>query len=353
MKTTLSLLFYFLSSSLAVRTPSISYISKSKEVVIGSSVELECSVQFAQDFPVLWVKKGVKGQDDLPISTNSALIIRDSRYSLRYDKGSSTFILQIKDIQEYDGGKYMCQVIIDMSNRISSSINILVLQPPIIFDNSTRTIVEPMGTPVKLECYATGIPTPKVSWRRENNALLPTGGSVFSGNQLLIPSIRKEDRGTYYCIAENGVGQGARRNINVEVEFKPVITALKPIVKQARTFDALLECRVESYPPADIDWVHRSEAIVTSNNYRISQFAADDEFTDSVLTVIGVERRQYGNYTCRANNKLGVTMAHVLLEESYSPVCPPACELPYTYAGEKGVRPEFGLLLVLLWFAFV
>ncbi|RXG59435.1 Lachesin [Armadillidium vulgare] len=193
----------------------------------------------------------------------------------------------------------MCQVIIDMSNRISSSINILVLQPPIIFDNSTRTIVEPMGTPVKLECYATGIPTPKVSWRRENNALLPTGGSVF------------------------------------------------------RTFDALLECRVESYPPADIDWVHRSEAIVTSNNYRISQFAADDEFTDSVLTVIGVERRQYGNYTCRANNKLGVTMAHVLLEESYSPVCPPACELPYTYAGEKGVRPEFGLLLVLLWFALV
>ncbi|MCL4142859.1 UNVERIFIED_CONTAM: hypothetical protein GTU68_007555 [Idotea baltica] len=225
----------------------------------------------------------------------------------------------------------MCQVIIDITNRISSSVSLVVLQPPVIFDNSTRTVVVTRGTPVKLECYAVGLPSPKVSWRRENNALLPTGGSVFSGNQLLIPSIRKEDRGTYYCIAENGVGRGARRNINVEVEFEPIVIALKPVVRQAQTFDALLECRVESYPPADINWIFRSESIVNNNQFRISQFATDDEFTDSVITVMNIERRQFGNYTCRANNRLGWSKASVVLEESYSPVCPPACELPYAY----------------------
>jgi hypothetical protein len=36
--------------------------------------------------------------------------------------------------------------------------------------------------------------------------------------------VSKDDRGTYYCVAENGVGKGKRRNIAVEVEFSPVIT---------------------------------------------------------------------------------------------------------------------------------
>ena len=63
-----------------------------------------------------------------------------------------------------------------------------------------------------------------MSWRRENYAVLPTGGSQYRGNILTIPSVSKDDRGTYYCVAENGVGKGKRRNIAVEVEFAPVIT---------------------------------------------------------------------------------------------------------------------------------
>ena len=44
-----------------VRTPSISYISRDIEVDIESSAELECSVQYVQNFPVLWLKKGTNG----------------------------------------------------------------------------------------------------------------------------------------------------------------------------------------------------------------------------------------------------------------------------------------------------
>lgn len=62
-----------------------------------------------------------------------------------------------------------------------------------------------------MECYAGGYPLPRISWRRENNAILPTGGSIYRGNILKIKSIRKEDRGTYYCVAENGVGRGTKR----------------------------------------------------------------------------------------------------------------------------------------------
>lgn len=48
------------------------------------------------------------------------------------------FLRQIKDLQENDGGEYMCQVLIDIENRISASVPLLVRRPPVISDNSTR-----------------------------------------------------------------------------------------------------------------------------------------------------------------------------------------------------------------------
>lgn len=67
---------------------------------------------------------------------------------------------------------------------------------------------------VQLECYAGGFPIPKISWRRENNAILPTGSAIYKGNVLKIRQVKKEDRGTYYCVADNGLGKGARRKLN-------------------------------------------------------------------------------------------------------------------------------------------
>lgn len=73
------------------------------------------------------------------------------------------------------------------------------------------------GQRVELRCYASGYPPPEIYWRRQDNAVLPTNTSVFKGNVLSFPNVKKEHRGTYYCVATNVVGQGARRNVDVEV----------------------------------------------------------------------------------------------------------------------------------------
>lgn len=54
-----------------------------------------------------------------------------------------------------------------------------VRRPPVISDNSTRSLVVSEGQSVQLECHAGGFPQPRISWRRENNAILPTGGSIY------------------------------------------------------------------------------------------------------------------------------------------------------------------------------
>lgn len=70
-------------------------------------------------------------------------------------------------------------MLLGLNNKISAEVELEVRRPPIISDNSTRSLVVNEGQPVKLECYAGGFPMPRVSWRRENNAILPTGGSIY------------------------------------------------------------------------------------------------------------------------------------------------------------------------------
>lgn len=126
-------------------------------------------------------------------------------------------------------------------------------------------------------------------------------------------SIRKEDRGTYYCVAENNVGRGARRNINVEVEFAPVITAPRPRLGQALQYDMDLECHVEAYPPPAIIWLKDDVQLSNNQHYSISHFATADEYTDTTIRVITIEKRQYGEYVCRAANKLGTSETKIEL----------------------------------------
>ena len=66
----------------------------------------------------------------------------------------------------------------------------VVRRPPIISDNSTRSVVVVEGQKVILKCYASGYPPPEIYWRRQDNAVLPTNTSIFKGNELLFENVR-------------------------------------------------------------------------------------------------------------------------------------------------------------------
>lgn len=329
---------------LGQRTPTISHITQEQIKDIGGTVQLECSVQYAKEYSVVWTKVNT---DPVFLSTGSTLVIKDSRFSLRYDPNSSTYKLQIKDIQETDAGIYQCQVVISVVHKVTAEVLLSVRRPPVISDNSTQSLVVSEGNSVQMECYAGGYPTPTISWRRENNAILPTDSATYVGNILKINSVKKEHRGTYYCVADNGVSKGDRRNINLEVEFAPVITIPRPRLGQALQYDMDLECHVEAYPPPAIVWLKDDITLSTNQHYSISQFATADEFTDSTVRVITIEKKQYGDYVCKAVNKLGQAEAKVNLFETVIPVCPPACGQAY-YGGAEYVAASSIILAVLV-----
>lgn len=137
--------------------------------------------------------------------------------------------------------------------------------------------------------------------------------------------MNKEDRGTYYCFADNGVGKGDRRNINLEIELPPIVIVPQDKIGQAVNYDVDLMCHVEAYPPPQIFWTKDSYIISNSRNNKISNLETSNEFTDSTLRITTVRAKQYGDYVCTAGNKLGKSEGKITLYETKTPVCPPAC----------------------------
>ena len=60
------------------------------------------------------------------------------RFALRYDTASATFTLQLKDVQRSDEGRYECQIIVGINNKVTQDLYLRVQEPPVINDNSTR-----------------------------------------------------------------------------------------------------------------------------------------------------------------------------------------------------------------------
>lgn len=322
------------SSVTASQSPSISQISQEQVVEIGDTLRLRCVTQYSKDYPVHWIRSypDTPGSSTL-ISQSNTVVIPSERYSVSTnsqndDSAEQAYNLVIAKVQETDAGVYSCEIIIGTSHKIATSTRVIVRIPPVISDNSTRSVITVAGADVELFCYGVGYPTPKISWRREKNKLIPGYGAVARGNSLKIYNITKDSRGTYYCVADNGVSSGARRSISVEVEFAPVIRVERHRYGQALQYDQILTCHIESFPSPAVEWHHLDEnspRISNNKNYKISQFSTSEEFVETSLTITKIEKKHYGKYICKASNKLGPGKREIELFETVNIVCPPSC----------------------------
>ena len=82
---------------------------------------------------------------------------------------------------------------------------------------------------------------------------------------MTINSVKKEDRGTYYCVADNGIGKPAQRNVAVEVEFPPSVEGGGQI-QQAMGYSVQMDCHVEAYPRPTITWIHQRKNLSNVRN---------------------------------------------------------------------------------------
>ncbi|OXB68888.1 hypothetical protein ASZ78_005325, partial [Callipepla squamata] len=163
--------------------------------------------------------------------------------------------------------------------------------------SESKPAIKQKASPV---CMPTGEPSPVFFY---------SAGREFEGEEeyLEILGITREQSGKYECKAANEVASADVKQVRVTVNYPPTITESKSN-EAATGRQALLRCEASAVPTPDFEWYRDDTRINSANGLEIKSTGSQ-----SLLMVANVTEEHYGNYTCVAANKLGVTNASLYL----------------------------------------
>lgn len=126
--------------------------------------------------------------------------------------------LVVQDATLHDRGNYICRARNDAGEAVVTVPVIIIGYPPRITTGPPPSVGAVTGTPIQLNCAATGIPRPEITWELPDRSVLSTAeqgrpmGSELLHPQgtLIIQRPTASDSGTYKCIAKNHLGTHSR-----------------------------------------------------------------------------------------------------------------------------------------------
>ncbi|CAB4008705.1 peroxidasin homolog, partial [Paramuricea clavata] len=149
-------------------------------------------------------------------------------------------------------------------------------------------------------CQASGHPTPTITWLK-NRVQLDTDEHyvILDDGTLEIHQPGKDDEATYHCLARNSAGQkvSGARLMYYEEEVAPKFIDTPEDTQVVEGNAVMLKCSSQGIPNPTITWSRNSHRLTPSRRIRILKSGA--------LQISEARRRDHGQYTCRAQNKVG------------------------------------------------
>ncbi|XP_056628956.1 hemicentin-1 isoform X2 [Triplophysa dalaica] len=270
---------------------------------VNQDAVMPCEVEEGLSSSVLWRKDGG------PVQLHNGRLTLLSEGSLR-----------IESVQLSDAGRYYCSV----SNQAGSDhrgMDLRVYVGPSISPGPYNVTVV-MSQRAVLSCESTGIPTPKVSWKRNGTPLnvdLQSGAyRLMSSGSLIITSPIDEDEGYFECTVTNEVGQ-ERRVIEVILQVPPAIENDVSSVTAVKMSPVVLPCQATGRPDPIVSWNKNWMQLgARGGSYRVLPTGA--------LEILAATPSHAGKYTCSARNSVGVAYKHITLTVQEPPEIRPMAE---------------------------
>ncbi|KAB1258936.1 Hemicentin-1 [Camelus dromedarius] len=204
--------------------------------------------------------------------------------------------LILENVVPEDSGTYTC-VANNAAGEDTHTISLTVHVLP-TFTELPGDVSLNKGEQLRLNCKATGVPLPKLTWTFNNNIIPAHFDSVNGHSELVIERMSKEDSGTYVCTAENSVGFVKAIGF-VYVKEPPVFKGDYPSNWiEPLGGNAILNCEVKGDPAPTIQWSRRGMDIEISHRIR--------QLGNGSLAIYGTVNEDAGDYTCVAANEAGV-----------------------------------------------
>ncbi|CAE1299682.1 unnamed protein product [Acanthosepion pharaonis] len=225
---------------------------------------------------------------------------------------SNNFIMNNVHIE--DSGTYQCLATNPVTNETAASNQMIVLsviplesaqnQSPYIFGATKPTIMcVKEGDTIILECAAFAKPAPKITWKKYGGHLLNIKKENSFASNLVIKKVHHRDKGTYICLADNGIGNKVQKVFQIEVLEPPKADEGHVVVEEGHK--AILSCVTNNKSNFSIKWFHNGKHLTKSKNIRIR---------DTSLVIKSSQHEHAGLYQCMFHNQMGHSYAVIQLE---------------------------------------
>ncbi|XP_004867435.1 matrix-remodeling-associated protein 5 [Heterocephalus glaber] len=270
------------------------------DVRYGGTLRLHCSASGDPWPRILWRLPSKRMID--------ALFSFDSRA-----RAFSNGTLVVKSVTDKDAGEYLCVA----RNKVGDDHAVLevnvVMKPAKIERKEDSDHKVAYGGDLKVDCVATGLPNPEISWGLPDGSRLNSfmqsddgGGGrakryvLFNNGTLYFNEVGPREEGDYTCFAQNQVGKDEMKVRVQVVARRTAVRSRTPSVVQVSYGDRVtVACEAPGEPVPRVTWLSpTSKAIPTnSEKYHIHP--------DGTLLIQKAQRSDSGNYTCVVRGSAG------------------------------------------------
>ncbi|XP_068809627.1 hemicentin-1 isoform X4 [Struthio camelus] len=251
-------------------------------VLQNGQVILECKSDAVPPPTISWLKDG-----ELLEGTPRVRILSNGRY------------LQINNADLSDTASYTC-VARNIAGQMTREFILTVHVAPTIRSSPQTTVVH-INASALLECVAEGVPTPRVTWRKD--------GAIFSGNNsrysiledgsLHIHSALVTDTGRYMCMATNTAGT-ERKRIDLQVLVPPTIAPGHTNITVTVNVQTTLPCETTGIPRPAISWTKNGHLLHVDQNQSMYRLLSSGS-----LVIISPTVDDTAVYECSVSNDAG------------------------------------------------
>ncbi|XP_066942937.1 hemicentin-1-like isoform X1 [Macrobrachium rosenbergii] len=214
--------------------------------------------------------------------------------------------LQVSPVRPEHVGNYTC-VAENEAGKANHTFPLTVQTPPEV-EVGKETVVVVSGESATLYCYASGSPTPTITWLKAHQVISPGPEFEFkSPGTLHLPKVTPDLADTYICTARSPAGV-AHAYTALVVQESPSVSAGQEEVVGIVGKEVRLRCQVSGTPIPVITWARpdRGGQSVTPEDPRV-------QLLGSSLVILPVAVEDMGRYECTARNPAGRSTAEVLL----------------------------------------
>uniref|UniRef100_A0A8B9GVB4 Ig-like domain-containing protein n=1 Tax=Astyanax mexicanus TaxID=7994 RepID=A0A8B9GVB4_ASTMX len=295
--------------------PQITVQPETQSAIKGTNVTFVCSAASSSDSPMTFAwKKDNEVLNDAEIHNQAHLRSQDGEVS---QVTEYTTTLQLHHVESSSEGKYQCVISNHFGSTYSAKAKLTVHMLP-SFTKMPMDLTIRAGATARLECAATGHPTPQIAWQKDGGTDFPAARErrmhvMPSDAVFFIVDVKTEDIGVYSCTAQNTAG-AISANATLTVLETP--SFLRPLMDRtvAKGETAVLQCIAGGSPPPRLNWTKDDSPLLLTERHF---FAAGNQ----LLIIVDAAEGDAGIYTCEMSNPLGTERGNIRLAILPNPNC--------------------------------